>query len=318
MLIVQTLIPALEGLHASLKRKEEEFAHLVKIGRTHLQDATPLTLGQEISGYAKQVRTSVPSPLPLALLSLLLPLPSFSSTSLHFFLPSLRPLLPQIENGIARLRSSLPCLCELALGGTAVGTGLNCEEGYDQEIAEFISQETGPPPLFPLFQLPPLPSTPFPACFSPPYCLSEIFSSRPLAHLLSSIPCPLFCLALHNPVPYLHFSSSPLSSLFAWTHPIVSGLKFRSAPNKFESLAAHDAIVQTSGCLNTLVEILSASSPRLLLLPVPLPPSPSPSPLPLSTLCHHGPRPSTPPLRSPLVKRIGEEEEEEEEGRAQK
>mmetsp|Transcript_26020 Transcript_26020/g.85620 ORF Transcript_26020/g.85620 Transcript_26020/m.85620 type:complete len:507 (-) Transcript_26020:616-2136(-) len=131
VMIVQHLIPALEGLHASLKRKEEEFAHIVKIGRTHLQDATPLTLGQEISGYAKQ-----------------------------------------IENGIARLRSSLPCLCELALGGTAVGTGLNCEEGYDKEIAEIISQETG--------------------------------------------------------------------------------LQFLSAPNKFESLAAHDALVQTSGCLNTL------------------------------------------------------------------
>ena len=104
---------------------------MIKIGRTHTQDATPLTLGQEFSGYARQV-----------------------------------------ENGMARVRAVLPRLSELALGGTAVGTGLNTTEGYDVEIAARIAKETG--------------------------------------------------------------------------------LPFVTAPNKFEALAAHDAIVEASGALNVL------------------------------------------------------------------
>ena len=97
-------LPGLEKLLASLQAKQEEFASIVKIGRTHCQDATPLTLGQEFGGYAQQV-----------------------------------------EYGIERVKASLPSLYRLALGGTAVGTGLNTVEGYDVVIAEKIAQETGLP-----------------------------------------------------------------------------------------------------------------------------------------------------------------------------
>ena len=129
--LTRSLLPALEALHGALHAKEVEFADVIKIGRTHTQDATPLTLGQEFSGYARQV-----------------------------------------ENGMARVRAVLPRLSELALGGTAVGTGLNTTEGYDVEIAARIAKETG--------------------------------------------------------------------------------LPFVTAPNKFEALAAHDAIVEASGALNVL------------------------------------------------------------------
>ena len=129
--LTQSLLPALAELHGALDAKSKEFKDIIKIGRTHTQDATPLTLGQEFSGYAKQ-----------------------------------------IENGMTRVRNVLPHLSELALGGTAVGTGLNTIEGYDVEIAKRISAETG--------------------------------------------------------------------------------LAFTSAPNKFEALAAHDAIVEASGSLNVL------------------------------------------------------------------
>ena len=127
----ETLLPALAELHGALEAKSTEFAKIIKIGRTHTQDATPLTLGQEFSGYARQV-----------------------------------------QNGIGRVNNVLPRLSELALGGTAVGTGLNTIEGYDVDIAERIAAETGMP--------------------------------------------------------------------------------FTSAPNKFEALAAHDAIVEASGALNVL------------------------------------------------------------------
>ena len=102
--LTRSLLPALEALHGALHAKEVEFADVIKIGRTHTQDATPLTLGQEFSGYARQV-----------------------------------------ENGMARVRAVLPRLSELALGGTAVGTGLNTTEGYDVEIAARIAKETGLP-----------------------------------------------------------------------------------------------------------------------------------------------------------------------------
>ena len=128
--ITTRLLPALVKLHRSLAHKSAEFADIVKIGRTHCQDATPMTLGQEFSGYAQQ-----------------------------------------IENSITRVKSSLPRLQELALGGTAVGTGLNTAAGYDHEIAKIISVE--------------------------------------------------------------------------------SGLDFVTAPNKFEALAAHDAVVEVSGHMNT-------------------------------------------------------------------
>eukprot|EP00617_Octactis_speculum_P027745 CAMPEP_0185770582 /NCGR_PEP_ID=MMETSP1174-20130828/59920_1 /TAXON_ID=35687 /ORGANISM="Dictyocha speculum, Strain CCMP1381" /LENGTH=481 /DNA_ID=CAMNT_0028456077 /DNA_START=54 /DNA_END=1496 /DNA_ORIENTATION=+ len=125
------LVPALAKLHGALDEKSQEFQDIVKIGRTHCQDATPMTLGQEFSGYAKQ-----------------------------------------IENGSVRVQAALPRLRELALGGTAVGTGLNTQVGYDVEIAKIISRE--------------------------------------------------------------------------------SGLAFSTAPNKFEALAAHDAIVEASGHMNTV------------------------------------------------------------------
>lgn len=123
-------LPGLKRLHAALDKKAKEFASIIKIGRTHTQDATPLTLGQEFSGYACQV-----------------------------------------EYAIERLKQALPHLHMLAQGGTAVGTGLNSVEGFDKAIAAAISRETG--------------------------------------------------------------------------------LPFVTAPNKFEALAAHDAIVHASGALNT-------------------------------------------------------------------
>jgi len=129
--MTERLLPALGTLHQALAAKSADWADIIKVGRTHTQDATPLTLGQEFGGYAKQV-----------------------------------------ENGIARVEAVLPRMSELALGGTAVGTGLNTTEGYDTDIAKMIAAETG--------------------------------------------------------------------------------LPFVSAPNKFEALAAHDAIVEASGALNVL------------------------------------------------------------------
>ena len=96
------LIPELESLRKSLKNKEKEFFNIIKIGRTHLMDATPITLGQEFSGYGRQ-----------------------------------------IEIGIERAKKSYECLLELPLGGTAVGTGLNCHEDFARLVIEFISQKTG-------------------------------------------------------------------------------------------------------------------------------------------------------------------------------
>lgn len=129
--LTQKLLPALKDLHKSLDAKAKEFSSIIKIGRTHLQDATPLTLGQEFSGYAQQV-----------------------------------------ENGIARVQDVLPRLRMLAQGGTAVGTGLNTFKGFDVKVASEISSLTGE--------------------------------------------------------------------------------KFETAPNKFEALASHDAIVEASGALNVL------------------------------------------------------------------
>jgi len=125
------LIPALEHLAAALRAKERAFADIVKIGRTHLQDAVPLTLGQEVSGWARQV-----------------------------------------ENGIARIEVCMPRLLELAQGGTAVGTGLNTRKGFAEAFAREIAAATG--------------------------------------------------------------------------------LPFVTAPNKFEALAAHDAMVELSGVLATI------------------------------------------------------------------
>lgn len=102
--IMNRTIPGLKTLHEALKAKSVEFETLVKIGRTHCQDATPLTLGQEFSGYAQQV-----------------------------------------EYAIQRIEHSLDALYRLALGGTAVGTGLNTTEGYATEIAAKIANETGLP-----------------------------------------------------------------------------------------------------------------------------------------------------------------------------
>ena len=130
------LLPALAHLHDALAAKARDFADIVKIGRTHLQDATPITLGQEFSGYAAQV-----------------------------------------ANGIARIEACLPRLYPLAQGGTAVGTGLNCPPGFAEGFAAEVARLTGFP--------------------------------------------------------------------------------FVSAPNKFEALAAHDAIVEVSGACNTLASSLT-------------------------------------------------------------
>lgn len=131
MEINSRLLPGLETLHQALVDKSKEFSDIVKIGRTHTQDAVPLTLGQEFSGYATQ-----------------------------------------IEYGIERVKGTLPRLYELAIGGTAVGTGLNTRVGFGEGVAA----------------------------------------------------------RLHE----------------------LTGLPFTSAPNKFEALAAHDALVEVHGALNTV------------------------------------------------------------------
>ncbi|CUM47494.1 unnamed protein product [Debaryomyces tyrocola] len=129
--ISNKLIPSLKQLRDAFDAKAKEFEKIIKIGRTHLQDATPLTLGQEFSGYVQQL--------------------SF---------------------GIERIQQTLPRLSYLAQGGTAVGTGLNTSKGFDVKVAKEVSN--------------------------------------------------------------------------------LTGLKFQTAPNKFEALAAHDAFVEASGALNTL------------------------------------------------------------------
>ena len=103
-LISTKTLPALEDLKKSLHYKSEEFKDVVKIGRTHMMDATPITLGQEFSAFKKQ-----------------------------------------IENGIISLESSMKFILEIALGGTAVGTGLNTPDGYSEKIAKIIANETGYP-----------------------------------------------------------------------------------------------------------------------------------------------------------------------------
>ncbi len=144
-ILVETTIPGLENLRDTLRAKSEAFANVVKIGRTHLMDATPLTVGQELSGYAAQ-----------------------------------------LDHGIRAIKNTLPHLAELALGGTAVGTGLNTPPGYAKAVAQKISE--------------------------------------------------------------------------------LTGLPFVTAPNKFESLAAHDAIVESHGALKTVAVSLFkiASDIRLL------------------------------------------------------
>ena len=102
--IVENTIPGLTQLRDTLVKKSEEFATVVKIGRTHLMDATPLTLGQEFSGYVSQ-----------------------------------------LDHGLKALENTLDHLSELALGGTAVGTGLNTPKGYDVLVAKYIAEFTGLP-----------------------------------------------------------------------------------------------------------------------------------------------------------------------------
>jgi fumarate hydratase class II len=102
--ITHRLLPALATLKATLAKKSADFDGIVKIGRTHLQDATPLTLGQEFSGY-----------------------------------------VAQLAHGQAHVQAALPHLCELALGGTAVGTGLNAPKGYAEKVAAELARLTGLP-----------------------------------------------------------------------------------------------------------------------------------------------------------------------------
>ena len=133
--ILHRLIPALQQLRNALNDKSMQWKSIIKIGRTHTQDATPLTLGQEFSGYCQQV-----------------------------------------ENGIARIEQTMPMLMQLAQGGTAVGTGLNAPIGFAEKVAERIAA--------------------------------------------------------------------------------ITAMKFTSAPNKFEALAAHDAMLMTHGAINTVAASL--------------------------------------------------------------
>ena len=103
-MLVETTIPGLEKLRDTLSAKSKAFMHVVKIGRTHFMDATPLTLGQEFSGYVSQ-----------------------------------------LDHGIRAIKNTLPHLSELALGGTAVGTGINTPDGYAVNVARHIANLTGLP-----------------------------------------------------------------------------------------------------------------------------------------------------------------------------
>lgn len=102
--IAEATLPGILQLRNTLHQKSKAFMNIVKIGRTHLMDATPLTLGQEFSGYVSQ-----------------------------------------LDHGIHALKNALPHLSELALGGTAVGTGLNTPQGYAEKAAKYIAQFTGLP-----------------------------------------------------------------------------------------------------------------------------------------------------------------------------
>src|SRR5690625_4926491 len=102
--VVEVTIPGVEQLRDTLAEKAKEFKNVVKIGRTHLMDATPITLGQEISGY-----------------------------------------VAQLNHGLKALKNTLPHLAEIALGGTAVGTGLNTPKGYDVLVAKYIAEFTNLP-----------------------------------------------------------------------------------------------------------------------------------------------------------------------------
>ena len=104
MTVFEKTLPALQTLRDELEKKSIEYSHIVKIGRTHLMDAVPLTLGQEISGY-----------------------------------------VTQIDNGIRALKNALVMVRELALGGSAVGTGMNTPEGFAEKAAEKIAELTGMP-----------------------------------------------------------------------------------------------------------------------------------------------------------------------------
>jgi fumarate hydratase class II len=103
-MLVETTIPGIEKLRDTLQEKSKAFMKVVKIGRTHFMDATPLTLGQEFSGYVSQ-----------------------------------------LNHGLKSIKNSLPHLAELALGGTAVGTGINTPEGYSENVAKHIANLTGLP-----------------------------------------------------------------------------------------------------------------------------------------------------------------------------
>ncbi|AXT50037.1 class II fumarate hydratase [Aquimarina sp. BL5] len=102
--ILEVTIPGITQLRDTLKKKSEAFKNVVKIGRTHFMDATPLTIGQELSGYVSQ-----------------------------------------LDHGLKALENTLPHLAEIALGGTAVGTGLNTPKGYAKRVSEFIAQFTSLP-----------------------------------------------------------------------------------------------------------------------------------------------------------------------------
>ena len=103
-ILIGTTIPGIEKLRDTLREKSQEFMHVVKIGRTHFMDATPLTLGQEMSGYVSQ-----------------------------------------LDHGLKAIKNSLAHLSELALGGTAVGTGINTPDGYAESVAKNIASLTGLP-----------------------------------------------------------------------------------------------------------------------------------------------------------------------------
>jgi fumarate hydratase class II len=103
-ILIDLTVPGIEKLRDTLAEKSREFMHIVKIGRTHFMDATPLTLGQEISGYVSQ-----------------------------------------LNHGLKAIKNTLPHLAELALGGTAVGTGINTPDGYSENVAQKIADLTGLP-----------------------------------------------------------------------------------------------------------------------------------------------------------------------------
>ncbi len=213
---VRHLIPALEVLHDALAGKAREWHTVVKSGRTHLMDAVPVTLGQEFSGYARQV-----------------------------------------EAGIERVRATLPRLGELAIGGTAVGTGLNAPDGFGARVVETLVASTG------LGELRTAANS-FHLQDATPLTLGQEFSGyvslldRDIERLRSVLP-DLSDLAIGGTAVGTGLNAPDgFGAKVVETLVTSTGLsELRTAANSFEAQAARDGLVEASGALRTIAVSLT-------------------------------------------------------------